>query len=184
MRRLDVPLSGAAILEPRVFGDERGWFYESWNEQTLAGLGLQARFVQDNHSSSQRGILRGLHWQVGTSAQDKLVRCVRGAVYDVIVDLRRSSPTFGKSVGVELSEANRRMLWVPRGFAHGFLTLSDIAEVCYKVTAYWSRADERGLRWNDPAGGIAWPDVGVAPQLNPRDAAFPLLSQLAPSDLP
>ena len=183
MQRLDTPLPGLCLLEPRVLGDERGWFMETWNERTLAGLGLQAHFVQDNHSRSGRGILRGLHWQKPPVAQTKLVRCLAGAILDVAVDLRRSSPGFGRSHAVELSAANRRQLWVPEGFAHGFLVLSEVAEVAYKVSAYWSKEHERGLRWDDPALGLAWPDLGAPPQLNPRDAAFPALAGLAAADL-
>lgn len=182
MKRIDTPLAGLCVLEPRVAGDDRGWFYESWNAQTLSGLGIEAGFVQDNHSCSRRGVLRGLHWQAGAAAQGKLVRCIRGAVFDVVVDLRRGQPGFGRWFGVRLDDADRRMVWVPTGFAHGFLALSDLAEVCYKATAPWSRAAERGLRWDDPAVGIGWPLEG-APELHPRDAAFPVLSTIPAGDL-
>lgn len=183
MQLLPTPLAGLALIEPRVFGDERGWFMETWNERTLAGLGLEARFVQDNHSRSARGILRGLHWQRPPAAQVKLVRCLAGSVVDAVVDLRRSSPTCGRGWTCELSAANRRMLWVPAGFAHGFLVTSEHAEVAYKVSAYWSKDDERGLRWDDPAPGLAWPDLGTAPRLNQRDTGFPLLRDLPAADL-
>lgn len=183
MIRHDTPLAGVCVLEPQVIADERGWFCESWNEQTLSGLGIAVHFVQDNHSCSRRGVLRGLHWQVGPAAQGKLVRCVHGAVFDVAVDLRRSSPSFGDWFGTRLDDVNRHMLWMPPGFAHGFLALTDHAEVCYKVNGPWSRAAERGLRWDDPVIGIAWPEVGAAPQLHPRDAAFPTFDRLLPGDL-
>lgn len=183
MIRTETSLVGACILEPALIADERGWFYESWNPHALRQVGIDADFVQDNHSASRRGVLRGLHWQAGTAAQGKLVRCVRGAVFDVIVDLRRRTSGFGKWFGIQLDEVDRRLLWVPPGFAHGFLALSDQAEVCYKTTAAWSRAAERGLRWNDPALAIAWPDTGGAPQLHPRDASFPVLDLLPAGDL-
>lgn len=182
MKFIPTDLPGVLICEPTVFGDERGWFYESWNAQRFAAAGLPTVFVQDNHSRSARGILRGLHYQV-RNTQDKLVRCTFGVIFDVAVDVRRGSPTFGKWVGVELSERNKRQLWVPKGFAHGFLTVSDLAEVQYKVTDYWSKDAERGLRWDDPAVGIAWPDVGVTPQLNQRDATFPALAAAPAADL-
>jgi dTDP-4-dehydrorhamnose 3,5-epimerase len=144
------------VVEPRVFGDARGFFFESWNRRTLAGLGLDVEFVQDNHSRSTRGVLRGLHYQV-RHAQGKLVRVVAGEVCDVAVDLRRSSPTFGRHVAVTLSAENQRMLWVPPGFAHGFCVTSDSADFLYKTTDYWHAEHERTLLWNDPALGIAWP---------------------------
>jgi dTDP-4-dehydrorhamnose 3,5-epimerase len=157
------------LLEPRVFGDERGFFLESYNARTLAAGGIDATFVQDNHSRSRRGVLRGLHFQVARP-QGKLVRVVHGAVYDVAVDLRRSSTTFGRSVAVILSEENRRMLWVPAGFAHGFLVLSDFADFLYKTTDYWYPEHERTLLWNDPALRIEWPLEGT-PTLAAKDAA-------------
>jgi dTDP-4-dehydrorhamnose 3,5-epimerase len=152
-----------------VFGDERGFFFESWNARAFAAAGLPATFVQDNHSRSACGVLRGLHYQV-EHAQGKLVRVVAGAVFDVVVDLRRSSPTFGRSVGVTLSAADRRMLWVPPGFAHGFLALSEHAEFLYKTTDYWYPEHERTLLWSDAALGIDWPLSG-APVLTAKDAA-------------
>jgi len=157
------------IVEPRVFGDDRGFFFESWNRRALAEAGIDAQFVQDNHSRSRRGVLRGLHYQI-EHEQGKLVRVVMGEVFDVAVDLRRSSPTFGKSVSVTLSAENKQMLWVPPGFAHGFIVVSDTADFLYKATDYWYPQHERTLLWNDAALGIAWP-LDVPPMLAPKDAA-------------
>jgi dTDP-4-dehydrorhamnose 3,5-epimerase len=162
------------ILEPRVFGDARGFFLESYNSRVLRELGIDAEFVQDNHSRSRRGVLRGLHYQI-QHPQGKLVRVVSGEVFDVAVDLRRSSPTFGRSVGVTLSAADHRMLWVPPGFAHGFLVTSESADFLYKTTDYYYPEHERTLLWNDPALGIAWPIDG-APTLAAKDAAGKPLS--------
>jgi dTDP-4-dehydrorhamnose 3,5-epimerase len=172
-----------AIIEPVIFGDERGHFFESFNVAALARLGVGGDFVQDNQSRSRRGILRGLHYQIGCP-QDKLIRCLAGVIYDVVVDVRQGSPTFGRWVGVELTSENKRMVWIPKGFAHGFLTVSDSADVAYKVTDYWSKDAERGIRWNDPGIGITWPDVGGAPSLNARDAGFPALADAPAGDLP
>ena len=144
------------VVEPRVFGDHRGFFYESWNRRAFAAAGLDVDFVQDNHSRSTRGVLRGLHYQI-RHAQGKLVRVIAGEVYDVAVDLRRSSPTFGRHVAVTLSADDERMLWVPPGFAHGFCVTSDSADFLYKTTDYWHAEHERTLKWNDPALGIEWP---------------------------
>lgn len=164
------------VLEPRVFGDARGFFYESFNARDFAqATGLQVEFVQDNHSKSARGVLRGLHYQI-THAQGKLVRVVQGEVFDVAVDLRRSSPTFGQWIGVHLSADNHRQLWVPPGFAHGFVVLSESAEFLYKTTDYWYAEHERSLLWNDPAIGIAWP-IDFEPQLAAKDAATRTLAQ-------
>ena len=157
------------LVEPKVFGDDRGFFFESWNRRALAAAGIDVDFVQDNHSRSRRGVLRGLHYQV-EHAQGKLVRCAIGAVFDVVVDLRRSSPTFGRALGMTLSAENRRMLWVPPGFAHGFLVVSESADFLYKTTDYWYPQHERTLLWNDPALRIDWPLDG-APTLAPKDAA-------------
>ena len=162
-------LDGVKLIEPRVFGDERGFFMESWNARAFAAAGLDAAFVQDNHSRSRKGVLRGLHYQI-ERAQGKLVRCVAGEVFDVVVDLRRGSSTFGRALGLALSGENRRMLWVPRGFAHGFLVVSEFADFLYKTTDYWHPEHERTLLWNDPALGIAWPLSGP-PVLNAKDAA-------------
>ncbi|WP_353216598.1 dTDP-4-dehydrorhamnose 3,5-epimerase [Sandarakinorhabdus sp.] len=175
MKVSETGLPGVLLIEPRVFGDARGFFLESWNARSFADNGLDMDFVQDNHSRSARGVLRGLHYQM-LNPQGKLVRVTRGAVHDVAVDMRRSSPHFGKSFGVELSEDNHRMLWVPPGFAHGFLVLSETADFQYKVTQFYDPSDERSLRWDDSALGIAWPDVGTAPTLSGKDGAAPLLA--------
>jgi dTDP-4-dehydrorhamnose 3,5-epimerase len=156
-------------VEPKVFGDARGFFFESWNQRAFAAAGIDAAFVQDNHSRSRRGVLRGLHYQI-EHAQGKLVRVIEGEVLDVAVDLRRSSPTFGRHVAVTLSAENRRMLFIPAGFAHGFLVVSESAEFLYKTTDYWYPEHERTLLWNDPALGIGWP-AGIDPVLAPKDAA-------------
>ena len=149
-------LPDVIVIEPRVFSDERGFFFESWNARTFSAAGLEASFVQDNHSRSLRNVLRGLHYQI-EHAQGKLVRVCAGEVFDVAVDIRKSSPTFGRWVGITLSEQNRRMMWIPAGFAHGFLVLSDAAEFLYKTTDYWYAEYERTLLWNDPALAIEWP---------------------------
>jgi dTDP-4-dehydrorhamnose 3,5-epimerase len=161
-------LPDVLLVEPRVFGDTRGFFYESWNQRAFAAAGLEATFVQDNHSRSVRNVLRGLHYQI-EHAQGKLVRVTHGEVFDVAVDIRRSSPTFGRWVGLGLSAENKRMLWIPPGFAHGFLVLSEAAEFLYKTTDYWYAEHERTLLWNDPALGIDWPVQGV-PLLAAKDA--------------
>jgi dTDP-4-dehydrorhamnose 3,5-epimerase len=163
----DIP--DVLILEPKVFGDDRGFFFESYNRRAFRDLtGLDPDFVQDNHSRSARNVLRGLHYQV-RQPQGKLVRVTAGEVYDVVVDLRRSSACFGNWLGVSLSAANRRMLWVPAGFAHGFVVTSDYAEFLYKTTDYYAPEHERTLLWNDPAIGITWPVRGM-PLLKPKDA--------------
>lgn len=174
MRATATSLPDVLIIEPRVFEDARGFFFESYNRRAFAEAGIDAGFVQDNHSRSVRGVLRGLHYQI-QHAQGKLVRVVAGEVFDVAVDLRRSSPTFGRHVAMRLSASDRRMLYIPPGFAHGFLVLSDAAEFLYKTTDYWYPAHERTLRFDDPALGIAWP-VDVAPTLAPKDAAGALLA--------
>ena len=164
------------ILQPQVFGDARGFFFESFNARDFAqATGLDVQFVQDNHSKSARGVLRGLHYQI-EHAQGKLVRVVQGEVFDVVVDLRRSSPTFGQWDGVHLSAENHRQLWVPPGFAHGFVVLSESAEFLYKTTDYWYPAHERSLLWNDPALGIDWP-IDFVPQLAAKDMAGLPLAQ-------
>ncbi len=167
------------LIRPRVFGDHRGFFLESWNRPRFAEAGLDLDFVQDNHSRSGKHILRGLHYQLKNS-QGKLVRVVSGAVFDVAVDLRRSSPTFGRWVGTELSETNYHMLWVPPGFAHGFLVLSETADFLYKCTNYYVPADEHCIIWNDPGIAIEWPlPAGVPPLLSAKDAAGLALSAAA-----
>lgn len=173
MNLIETPLPGVLILEPRVLGDARGFFLESWNKRTFTALGLDADFVQDNHSRSARGVLRGLHYQLN-EPQGKLVRVVSGAVFDVAVDLRKSSPYFGQWVGYELSAENRRMMWIPPGFGHGFLVRSDSADSLYKTTAYYTPQWDRGIRWDDPQIGVAWP-LDDAPVLSARDQVQPLL---------
>ena len=176
-------VAGPLLLTPRVFGDERGFFFESWNQRAFAAA-LEAdgqpapEFVQDNHSRSSQGVLRGLHYQLPPHPQGKLVRCVLGEIFDVAVDLRRGSSSFGQWVGARLSAANQQQLWVPAGFAHGFLTLSDHAEVLYKTTDFWSRDCERALRWDDPQLSIAWPTLSSSalPLLSDKDAVAPLLA--------
>lgn len=157
------------ILEPKVFGDARGFFFESWNEREFEKAGIRARFVQDNHSLSVRNVVRGLHYQIA-QPQGKLVRVVSGEVFDVAVDIRRSSPTFGKWAGARLSAANKTMMWIPIGFAHGFAVLSERAEVLYKATDYYAPEHERSILWNDPDLAVPWPLDG-APALSAKDAA-------------
>jgi dTDP-4-dehydrorhamnose 3,5-epimerase len=170
VRLIETDLQGVVIIEPRVFGDDRGFFMETWNERVFADLGISARFVQDNHSRSSQGILRGLHYQI-SHAQGKLVRVASGEIYDVAVDLRRDSPSFGRWEGVILSAENRRMLWVPPGFAHGFYVLSEDADFLYKCTDYYAPEHERTIRWNDPDLAIDWPLVdGQSPTLSDKDA--------------
>jgi dTDP-4-dehydrorhamnose 3,5-epimerase len=177
--KTDIP--DVLIIEPRVFGDARGFFYESFNQKVWQEkTGLKTIFVQDNHSRSERNVLRGLHYQI-KQPQGKLVRVVRGAVFDVAVDIRKSSPCFGRWVGVELSEENRRQMWIPEGFAHAFLVLSDFAEFLYKTTDYWAPEFERSIIWNDPSIGIKWPvsDLkGATPKLSAKDNAGLLLSEV------
>jgi dTDP-4-dehydrorhamnose 3,5-epimerase len=156
------------VIEPQVFGDARGFFLESWNERAFAAAGIRAGFVQDNHSRSARGVLRGMHYQLN-QPQGKLVRVIAGEVFDVAVDLRRASPTFGRWVGTALSAENKRAVWVPAGFAHGFLVVSEHAEVLYKATDYYAPADERSIAWNDPELAIGWP-LAAAPVLSAKDA--------------
>jgi dTDP-4-dehydrorhamnose 3,5-epimerase len=159
------------IIEPKVFGDARGFFFESFNEKAFdEAVGRRVNFVQDNHSRSAKGVLRGLHYQI-QQTQGKLVRVVQGAAFDVAVDIRKSSPTFGKWVGVELTEDNHTQLWVPEGFAHGFLVMSESADFLYKTTDYYAPVHERSIRWDDPALAIRWPDVGVQPALSAKDLA-------------
>jgi dTDP-4-dehydrorhamnose 3,5-epimerase len=175
MNVVETAIPGVLILEPRVFGDDRGFFMESWNQRTFEADGLNIDFVQDNHSRSSRGVLRGLHYQ-SPGAQGKLVRVTAGAVFDVAVDMRRSSPAFGKWVGVELSAANKRMLWVPEGMAHGFLCLEDGTDFLYKCRGFYDPANEHSLLWNDPAVGIDWPLGDIVPQLNGKDQQGKLLA--------
>jgi len=176
MNVIATPLEGLLVLEPRVFGDDRGFFYESFNARRFAELtGVTLPFVQDNHSRSAKGVLRGLHYQI-QQAQGKLVRATAGSVYDVAVDLRKSSPTFGQWYGIELSAENKKQMWIPPGFAHGFVVTSDAAEFLYKTTDYWAPEHERSILWNDPAIGIEWPALDAAPLLSGKDQAAALLA--------
>jgi dTDP-4-dehydrorhamnose 3,5-epimerase len=191
MRATATPLSGVLELEPAAFADERGWFMESWNHQRFEallreqGLPASGAFVQDNHSASRAGVLRGLHYQRPPRAQGKLVRVVRGAAFDVALDIRRGSPTFGRWHGTLLTAANRRQLWIPAGFAHGFLALEDDTHFLYKTTDYYAKEQERSIRWDDPAIAIAWPlPAGLtAPLVAPKDAAAPPLAGVDAADL-
>lgn len=179
MKATQTDIEGVLILEPKVFGDARGFFMESFNAQTFNELvGHEVNFVQDNHSRSAQGVLRGLHFQKAPHAQGKLVRVTAGAVFDVAVDIRKDSPTFGRWVGVELSADNHRQFWIPPGLAHGFLVLSESADFLYKTTDYYAPQAEGALRWDDPDLAIAWPDIGMAPQLSAKDAAAGSLRDL------
>jgi dTDP-4-dehydrorhamnose 3,5-epimerase len=176
-------LPDVLVFEPKVFGDERGFFLESFSQRAFdAAAGAGHNFVQDNHSRSSKGVLRGLHFQLPPHAQGKLVRVVSGAVFDVAVDMRRSSAMFGRWVGVELNAQNHRQLWIPPGFAHGFLVLSDTADFLYKTTDFYAPQTEGSVRWNDPDIDIAWPDIGMAPQLSAKDQQAPLLGAAASFD--
>ena len=178
MNIIETALPGVLIIEPRVFGDARGFFMETWNAGAFAAAGLDLAFVQDNHSRSQKGVLRGLHFQ-NPGPQGKLVRVTSGAVFDVAVDLRASSPTFGQWTGVVLSADNKRMFWVPEGFAHGFLTLEDDTDFLYKCTAPYAPHSEHTLAWDDPAVGIDWPDLGMAPIISEKDTRGASLADAA-----
>ncbi len=173
MKALATALPGVVVIEPQAFADDRGFFFESWNRRRFTEVaGVDVDFVQDNHSRSRRDVLRGIHYQLARP-QGKLVRVVRGAVYDVAVDLRRSSPTFLRWIGAELTEQNRRQLWIPPGFGHGFLVLSEEADVLYKTTEFWFAQHERSLRWDDPRVAIDWPLDGRSPVLARKDAGAP-----------
>jgi dTDP-4-dehydrorhamnose 3,5-epimerase len=178
------PLPGLFVIEPRAFQDARGWFLESFNERAFGAAGLNATMVQANHSHSRLGTVRGLHFQ-NPNPQIKLVRVVQGEVFDVVVDVRRGSPTFGRSFSVTLSAANRRQLWVPVGFAHGFCVTSDAADFTYMCSDFYAPAKERGIRWDDPALQIAWPTIagdGEALVVSPKDQALPTLAEVLASD--
>lgn len=168
MELIPTVIEGLIVIQPRVFGDDRGFFLESWNRKTFAQLGLDLDFVQDNHSRSARNVLRGLHYQQ-SSPQGKLVRVVSGRAWDVAVDLRAGSPTYGRWEGVELSAENKRMFWIPPGFAHGFVSLEEDTDFIYKCTAFYDPADEHSLMWDDPEVGIKWPLEGIQPQLSAKD---------------
>jgi len=178
MKATPLAIPDVILLEPKVFGDERGFFYESYNQQAFQqATGLDVAFVQDNHSRSARNVLRGLHYQLPPKAQGKLVRAVVGQVFDVAVDIRENSPTFGKWVGEILSADNKRQIWIPPGFAHGFLVLSEYAEFLYKTTDYYAPEFERGILWNDPDVAVAWPLNG-APLLSAKDTQSPQFRQI------
>ena len=175
MQKLETPIPDCMLFEPTAHQDARGFFIESWNRRVFSDLGLDVDFVQDNHSRSSLGVLRGLHYQVN-NPQGKLVRVTRGSVFDVIVDIRRSSESFGQWYGVELSEENQRLLWVPPGFAHGFYVNSEYADFQYKCSEYYSSVNDRCIRWDDPQIGIDWPLIDQQdPELSPKDAGAPLL---------
>ncbi len=176
MNVIATELPDVLIFEPRVFADDRGWFMESYNQAVFEkAIGGTVSFVQDNHSYSKCGVVRGLHYQLAPYAQGKLVRVTQGTAWDVAVDIRKSSKTFGKWVGVELSADNRRQLWIPPGFAHGFITVSETAEFLYKTTALYNKESEGAIVWNDPQLAIRWPDLQMAPLLAEKDAAAPQL---------
>jgi dTDP-4-dehydrorhamnose 3,5-epimerase len=177
MKVTPTAIPGVLILEPKVFGDERGFFFESFNQREFNdAVGHEVTFVQDNHSRSTKGVLRGMHYQVPPHAQGKLVRVTQGAVFDVAVDVRPGSPTFGLWVGTELCDENHRQMWIPPGLAHGFLVLSDSADFLYKTTNFYASHAERSLHWADPEVAIVWPDVGMAPTLSGKDASASGLS--------
>ena len=180
MKVIGTRLPEVLVLEPAVFEDQRGFFLESYNRQVFGtAIGGSVDFVQDNHSRSSRGVLRGLHYQLPPHEQGKLVRVAQGTVFDVAVDIRRNSPRFGQWAGVELSSENRHQLWIPPGFAHGFLVLTDSADVLYKASAYYAPAADRAIRWDDPRIGITWPDIGGEYSLSGKDGAAPLLGDAA-----
>jgi dTDP-4-dehydrorhamnose 3,5-epimerase len=180
MKATPTDIDGVLVIEPTVFGDARGFFLETYVRQAFdAAVGRHVEFVQDNHSRSPRGVLRGLHWQDAPHAQGKLVRVSNGAVFDVAVDVRSGSATFGRWFGIELSGANHRQLWIAPGLAHGFLVLSESADFVYKATDYYAPAAERTVRWNDPDLAIAWPDLGMAPIVSAKDAAGAAFASLA-----
>ncbi len=178
MKATPTAIPEVMLIEPKVFGDARGFFFESFNQQAFnTATGTNYQFVQDNHSRSSRGVLRGLHYQLPPYAQGKLVRVVSGCVWDVAVDIRPASPTFGQWVGVELDAEKHQQFWIPPGFAHGFVVLSETADFLYKTTAYYAPEYDRGIAWNDPELAIAWPDLGMDMQLSDKDQRQPNLQQ-------
>lgn len=182
MKVTSLDIADVLLLEPETFEDERGAFYESYNARAFnEAVGREVRFVQDNQSISRLGVVRGLHYQIAPAAQGKLVRVLRGEIYDVAVDIRRSSPSFGRWVGAALSAANRRQLWIPEGFAHGFVALAEGTEVLYKTAGFYDRAAERAIRWNDPTLAIAWP-LSAPPILSAKDEAAPLFQDAVTFD--
>jgi dTDP-4-dehydrorhamnose 3,5-epimerase len=183
MQLINTAIPAVKILEPRVLGDTRGFFMETFNQQRFMELGITCTWVQENHSRSDAGVLRGLHFQRGAAAQDKLVRVVAGRAFDVAVDLRQNSPHFGQWVHAELSASNKHQLFVPRGFAHGFLALEEGTEFCYKCSVCYAPEAEGGLAWNDPTLNIPWPLAGQQPILSERDTRWPQLAQLSQEDL-
>ena len=180
MEVVETEIAGVKVITPRVFRDARGYFAETYNAARYKAAGIPADFVQDNESLSQKGVLRGLHWQAAPHTQAKLVRVVRGAVWDVVVDIREGSPTFGKFVGVTLTAENAKQFYVPRGFAHGFLVLEDNTLFSYKCDDLYDPPSERGMRYDDPAIGIPWPDVGIKPILSEKDTRHPGLAEIEP----
>ena len=184
MKRIETEIPGICILEPKVFGDSRGFFLETYHAGVLARLGITCQFVQDNHSRSEGPVLRGLHYQLSPAAQAKLIRVVQGEIYDVAVDVRRGSPTFGRWEAVRLSAENKRVLFLPECFAHGFFVCSAAAEVLYKASGFYAPAEERGIIWNDPDLKIAWPLGGATPLLSNKDRTYGTLATRPAADLP
>lgn len=180
MNVIDAKIKGVKIIEPDVFGDERGWFCEQYNAARYKAAGITADFVQDNESFSSKGVVRGLHWQAGEHCQAKLVRVIRGAAWDVAVDIRKDSPTFGKHVAVTLTAENRKQFFIPRGFAHGFIVLEDNTLFSYKCDNFYCAAADRGMRFDDPALGIEWPKVDVELRLSEKDRRHPMFSDIEP----
>ena len=180
MKVLDTEIEGVKIVEPDVFGDARGWFCEQYNQERYRAAGIDVDFVQDNESFSSRGVVRGLHWQAAPHTQAKLVRVIRGAVWDVAVDIRKGSPTFGRHVAVALSAENRRQVFIPRGFAHGFVVLEDDTLFSYKCDNPYCASADRGMRFDDPALGIKWPEIGVELTLSAKDRSNPFLADIEP----
>ncbi len=180
MKIIETEISGLKIIEPDVFGDERGWFCETYNEERYRKAGIENVFVQDNESFSSKGVVRGLHWQDAPHTQAKLVRVIRGAVWDVVVDIRKGSPTFGKHIAVTLTGENRKQFYIPRGFAHGFIVLEDNTLFSYKCDNLYCPSADRGMRFDDPVLGIEWPDVGMPITLSEKDKKHPLLSDIDP----
>ena len=180
MKVFETEIAGPLVIEPQVFGDARGWFVEQYNAARYKAAGIDADFVQDNESFSAKGVVRGLHWQAGEHAQAKLVRVIRGAVWDVVVDIRKGSPTYGKHVAVTLSAENRRQFYIPRGFAHGFIVLEENTLFGYKCDRFYCPEADRGMRFDDPALGIAWPSIGVELKLSEKDRRHPLFADIVP----
>ena len=180
MKVHDTEIEGVKIVEPDVFGDARGWFCEQYNRERYSEAGIYAEFVQDNESFSRKGVVRGLHWQAAPHTQAKLVRVIHGAVWDVAVDIRKDSPTFGRHVATTLTGENRLQFYIPRGFAHGFIVLEDETLFSYKCDNLYCKASERGLRFDDPALGIKWPDIGMSLTLSEKDKLHPILADIEP----